>query len=232
MAQSESTTVNVSADNTQLQPTTPPLTETMSAQAIQPTDQLPLKGRNLHALGAMKAPAQAATHGNAVGYGIGAGMAGGIAGASAKSPAPSAKMTMRPLIVTPEDESAARATLNRSLPSGLPAVSAVSASHHLLALDATGALFLSEDSGAIWEPISQPWTGRAIHISISREIAAHAPEIPANALAQTPSNAAAVPSQPTPAPARFEIVTEKGVSWTSADGRIWTTKGQKPGPAR
>jgi len=227
---SEAATVNVAADNAPLQPSTAPITQTMSAQTVQPTEQLPLQGRNFHALGAAKAAPKSAPQSGAVGYGVGGAMANGVgrsAIASAKSPASFANKA--PLIVTPDDESAARNALQKTLPSGLPAISAVSAGHHLLALDSTGAVFLSEDSGAVWEPIPPSWTGRALTVSLSRPTAAPQPQGTANGL---PSNAPVDSLQPIAAPSQFEIVTDTGVTWTSPDGRIWKTKGQKVESAR
>jgi hypothetical protein len=141
------------------------------------------------------------------------------ASAPAKSPAAFAKMPPRPLVITPEDETAARVTLHKTLPSGLPAVAATSASHHLLAIDSAGTLFLSEDSGVVWEPIPQPWTGHATELRFSPA----APGPPAAIAGAAPADAASGAAY-APLPAFFEIVTESGIHWTSTDGRTWKTK--------
>ena len=238
LAQSETQTVNVSADHAQIQTEIPPVTETMSAQVVQPKDQIELKSRNVQPLGA----AQPAPKGNVSGSGAAGGMARGVGGslhgaavgrpaASAGAPARPAvsfaKMAPRPLAVTPEDEAAAHNVLGKTLPSGLAAIAAASASHHLLAIDSAGALFLSEDAGAVWEPVSAQWTGRAVQV-----LAPQAAPAQMNGMAVTGKTAADASSQPAPAPPApstpsaplFEIVTDQGVHWTSSDGRVWKTK--------
>jgi hypothetical protein len=195
----------------------------MSAQVVQPENQVKLKSRSIASLGTMRAPPKRAAAGGGSDGGMAAGAGGSIragavgssaayGGTLAKSPAMLGKMAQSPLIVTPEDESAARATLQKALPSGLPAVAAAAASHHLLAIDAAGSLFLSEDAGIVWESVARQWTGRAIRISFS----------PASATAAaSPSGASDASSAAAPAPSRFEIVTDRGLTWTSIDGRSW-----------
>jgi photosystem II stability/assembly factor-like uncharacterized protein len=129
-------------------------------------------------------------------------------------------MAPRPLTVTPEDEAAARNTLGKTLPSGLPAIATAAASHHLLAVDAAGSVFLSEDAGAVWEPVSAQWTGKAVLVLPPQT----APDqsgglaIAGRATTDAPSQAAA------PRSALFEIVTDQGIHWTSSDGRVWRAK--------
>jgi len=224
-----SQTVSVSAENALLEAATTPLTEDMSTQIAVPTDQVKLKGRNVQSLHrAQAAPKSTAIAGGA-GNGLSAGAAGGVPGGIARTPAPTSarssfsRMVPAPLIVSPEDESAARSTLQKTLPSGLPAVSAVSASHHLLALDSAGTLFISEDAGAVWEPAAQPWTGRAVSIAISPPTATLAPQNPAKSHTETPP-ASIAPPRPSNLPVLFEIATDKDAYWTSLDGRNWKTK--------
>ena len=50
------------------------------------------------------------------------------------------------------------------LPSGLPAVSIAAAGHVMLAIDNAGTLFLRDDSGSAWEPVTKQWTGRAVTV--------------------------------------------------------------------
>ena len=235
LAKSEAETVNVAADSAQIQQETPPVTATMNAQVVQPTDQLKLKSRSVQPPGAMHPAPNGTAASGGTGNGMSHGLAGSIhggaagrpvasAGAPAKSPAAFAKMAPRPLAVTPEDEAAAHNVLGKTLPSGLAAIAAASASHHLLAIDSAGALFLSEDAGDVWEPVSAQWTGRAVQI-----LAPQAAPALTNGMAIAGKAAADASSQPAPAPSApfaplFEIVTDQGVHWTSGDGRIWKTK--------
>jgi len=90
----------------------------------------------------------------------------------------------------------AAATLK--LPSGLPVVSSALAPHTSLAIDLAGALFLSRDAGKRWEPVERRWTGRAIEVHVPRNLGGAAPV--------------------------FELITDDGSTWTSADGVTWTPK--------
>ncbi len=115
---------------------------------------------------------------------------------------------------------AAEAAIN--LPSGLPAISTAAGAHRMLAIDKTGALFLSEDAGNSWVRVLQQWTGHAV--SVRRHIAP-------GALAAAPAAAQpeAVPgiSGGAPAdasPALFEILNDKDQMWLSTDGRLWIAK--------
>jgi xanthosine utilization system XapX-like protein len=87
------------------------------------------------------------------------------------------------------------------LSNGAMAVSAAVTLHQTLALDGTGALFLSEDGGLHWEPVAQQWTGRAIEVRTTR--------------------AASGPAAP---PVTFELMNEAGLTWVSADGKAWKAK--------
>jgi hypothetical protein len=50
------------------------------------------------------------------------------------------------------------------LPSGLNTVSSAAAVNRMVALDAAGGLFLSQDGGARWTPVTQTWTGKAVEV--------------------------------------------------------------------
>ena len=226
--QSGAQTVDVTAENAQLQTATPPLTVTMSAQEVQSEDQLKLKSRKVQPLSAAhsapKSPAASGGMGNGAVHGLAGSVRSEAAGRPAASPAAFAKMAPRQLTVSPEDETAAHNALGKILPSGLPAIATASASHHLLALDSAGALFLSEDAGAVWEPVSTQWTGRAVLVLAPQTAPNQASglAIAGRAAAGQPSQGAAAPAAPPPA--LFEIVNDQGIHWTSGDGRIWKTK--------
>jgi hypothetical protein len=103
----------------------------------------------------------------------------------------------RPMVLT----SALAGIGGLKLPNGTMPVSAAVASRQTLALDTAGALFLSEDAGLHWEPVTQQWTGRAIEV---RKVKA--------------ASDAAAPAE------AFELMNEAGLTWTSADGRGWKAK--------
>jgi len=87
------------------------------------------------------------------------------------------------------------------LPGGVRAVSAAVTLDRTLAVDPTGALFLSEDAGLHWEPITQQWTGRVLEVRATK------------------------PASDPAAPALgFELMNEAGLTWTSMDGKVWKAK--------
>jgi hypothetical protein len=88
------------------------------------------------------------------------------------------------------------------LPGGLGAVSFATARQRALALDKSGALFLSQDAGNNWEPIARQWTGRAVLVRAVQDFSGSAP----------------------PSASVFELVNENGLIWVSPDGRSWTAK--------
>ena len=92
-----------------------------------------------------------------------------------------------------------------ALPSGLPAVSTVTARNRTLALDGSGSVFLSEDSESRWESVAKQWTGRAVAVRVQPAPGANDGATPAT-------------------PAIFEIVNDQGQIWISTDGRIWKAK--------
>ena len=106
------------------------------------------------------------------------------------------------------------------LPSHLPALSTISNARHKLAIDTVGALFRSEDAGVTWQPVPPQWTGRAVKVSLAlspnKQMAARdtRPVTPPPAAAKS---AVAVPVQP----AGFELTTDTGDFWISADGQVW-----------
>jgi hypothetical protein len=92
------------------------------------------------------------------------------------------------------------------LPSGLAAVSTVSAQKLVLALDKAGSVFLSEDSGGHWENVVRQWSGRAVAV-------------------RTQPAEQTIPSSATPSYiANFEIVNDQGQVWVSTNGRTWKAK--------
>lgn len=121
------------------------------------------------------------------------------------------------------DAIAARNALHARLPNGSVAISTAAAQHRLLAVDAAGALFLSNDSGKTWESVPRQWTGQAVEVRLAatgdRLIAPASPEPPATAGAA--ANTAVLPPAP---PALFEIVNDSAAVFASADGKTWKAK--------
>jgi hypothetical protein len=89
------------------------------------------------------------------------------------------------------------------LPGGA-ALSAASAASRVLAVNATGTLYASDDRGAHWQPVPTQWTGRAVLV---RSVAVGVKD----------------GAQPEPK-AQFELVNDKAQVWVSIDGKTWTAK--------
>jgi hypothetical protein len=89
-----------------------------------------------------------------------------------------------------------------ALPSGVPVLSVASWAARTIAIDTSGALFLSEDQDRHWTRVATQWTGRAVRV---RNRQADTKDAALQALPVT----------------RFELVNDKLQSWTSADGKTW-----------
>jgi hypothetical protein len=92
-----------------------------------------------------------------------------------------------------------------ALPSGMPALSVASGAGRTIAIDTSGALFLSEDQDSQdwhWTRVATQWTGRAVRV---RNL-------------QVGTNDAALQALPV---TRFELVNDKLQSWVSTDGKTW-----------
>ena len=92
-----------------------------------------------------------------------------------------------------------------ALPNGATALSVASAAGRTIAIDASGALFLSQDGGGHWQSVASQWTGRAVLVRNT----------------QASDQLATLQAKSVP---RFELVTDKLETWTSADGKTWTAK--------
>jgi hypothetical protein len=89
------------------------------------------------------------------------------------------------------------------LPSGLAALSIATARHRTVAIDQAGALFVRQEPGGEWEPVTRQWTGRALHV---------------RALPAWPGNAASAPPPPA---GLFDLENDNHLVWTSQDGKTW-----------
>jgi hypothetical protein len=117
----------------------------------------------------------------------------------------SAPLSMGQYMAAPEAKTA-------PLPSGLTVLSTVTAQNHTLAIDQSGALFLSEDSGSHWEAVARQWTGRAMELRLQQ---------PGTGSPAAAAPAGSVPVAP-PLPATvFEIVNDQNLVWASMDGKTW-----------
>jgi hypothetical protein len=107
------------------------------------------------------------------------------------------------------------------LPSGLALASIASSGHLLLAVDKSGTLFLTQDSGVTWRQVARQWSGRAILVrtrNLADRRAVTTPSAPS-------ASASSAESPAPPAPSIvFEVVNERNQVWQSADGLVWTAK--------
>ena len=112
------------------------------------------------------------------------------------------------------------------LPSHLSALSVVSDVSQTLAIDTSGKLFFSND-GTSWQPIEPQWTGRAVKLRLapsqspSQKTADKDTASTNMSHGRTESMGGSIASRH---PAVFELITDTGVIWTSADGQNWKEK--------
>jgi len=109
------------------------------------------------------------------------------------------------------------------LPSGLTAIATATAEHLTLAIDRSGALFRTEDSGTNWERVDTQWSGRAVLVRALKAPGSNAAGSSSSGGAEhgiisTASNGASAPA------AVFEILNDQGQVWFSTDGRNWKAK--------
>jgi hypothetical protein len=126
------------------------------------------------------------------------------------SPAPRREMALKSAVGTGYGFGAGSAlsadkAKSTMLPNGTSALSVATSQGHTIAIDATGALFLSEDAGKSWVPIARQWTGRAFLVR-TREV----PPVPGVASAQQVVG--------------FELVNDKLETWASQDGKTWVAQ--------
>jgi hypothetical protein len=106
------------------------------------------------------------------------------------------------------------------LPSGQPAVSSASADHRTLAVDKSGELFFSEDSGATWHKVKRQWAGRAILVRRHASAVDTTEATPAPETGQSPATLGSLSHPETV----FELVNDQNQVWISEGGKIWTAK--------
>ena len=106
------------------------------------------------------------------------------------------------------------------LPGGMRAVSTASADHRTLAIDESGELFLSEDSGRTWHKVKRQWDGRAILVRRHANAVDTTGATPAPETGENPATLGCL-SQPETV---FELVNDQNQVWISVDGKTWTAK--------
>ena len=114
------------------------------------------------------------------------------------------------------------------LPSGLIAISTVSARQLSLAIDRLGYVYLSQDSGSHWDPVNRQWDGRAIVVRIQHNVqpaGVRTQEPKAGSTQNEPKESTAdALAEPFTPPAIFEIINDCGQVWVSTDGKTWNAK--------
>jgi photosystem II stability/assembly factor-like uncharacterized protein len=114
------------------------------------------------------------------------------------------------------------------LPSGLIAISTVSARQLSLAIDRLGNVYLSQDSGSHWDPVNRQWDGRAIVVRIQHNVqpaGVRTQEPKAGSTQNEPKELTAdALAEPFTPPAIFEIINDGGQVWVSTDGKTWNAK--------
>jgi hypothetical protein len=109
------------------------------------------------------------------------------------------------------------------LPSHLPAGSSISRGKQELAIDTAGALFRSEDAGVSWQPVPRQWKGRAVAVTVTSS--SDQPVAAKETSTASSSKVAAKTSLTTSAQSSvFELTTDEGDLWVSADGKTWKRK--------
>jgi hypothetical protein len=84
-----------------------------------------------------------------------------------------------------------------TLPGNSKPVSFVVKGKTVVAADAMGALFLSDDEGKNWQPVKGKWKGKVVRVVSPANVPGHADAV-------------------------FQITTDPASTWVSADGRKWS----------
>jgi Putative zinc-finger len=242
LPQSASATVALTPDNGQSAVSRPPLTATISEQSIVPLNQNALQIEPQQEL-KMQPPHTQRAMGGAMAKAATAGTRRSGVQSAASHIQPGEDVTLSAGVAPANSEVMyfgsgvhagalsnadlvlARRAMRSVLPDGLTAVSTAAAQQHLLAVDATGAVFLSNDSGRNWESVVPQWTGRAIEVRANPVTQANqAANRDAITVSPAGKSAANAPLAKPAIPAFFEIVNDSASIWTSTDGKTWKAK--------
>jgi hypothetical protein len=93
------------------------------------------------------------------------------------------------------------------LPGKAAATTLVVKNGRILALDASGTLYLSRDAGRRWKKIRAVWTGSIVHLGVNSETA--------SSDLKTAKEASGIATQ------LFELTASDGAVWVSNDGAHW-----------
>ena len=102
-----------------------------------------------------------------------------------------------------------RARAQRPLPSKLSVAITLENGGHTLAVDSAGALFVSKKAGARWKDVKQQWSGKIVALTVT----------PAGADKAKQSDTGSATAAST-----FQLTTESGAVWVSADGMHWNAR--------
>lgn len=128
------------------------------------------------------------------------------------------------------DDFLAGKAMQTVLPTGSHPAAAVAVRQRVLAMDPSGALYLSrnvpsQNAGILWLPVTQQWTGRATSLRIftaQPDTAQPADGKTPAAVDQISPVAGSAPARDTGAPRPlFELTTDQGARWFSEDGNTW-----------
>ena len=108
------------------------------------------------------------------------------------------------------------------LPSKMPPISIASAGKTMLAIDRSGAVFRSQDSGATWQSVAKQWTGRAMIVRAPVALGNQS-ESERTASADSTQGGSGGGGAWTIGSV-FELLNDQSQVWHSADGVTWTAK--------
>jgi hypothetical protein len=151
--------------------------------------------------------------------GISQSISGGSAAGYSDTPSSRPAATFGP--IQGFSNAAGLAAVPLRLPSGLAVTSIASIGKLLIAIDKTGAVFLTQNSGVTWQPVAHQWTGRAVRVRTHNLADRRAIAEP---FASTASKPSAEPSDAVAGSEVFEVVNEKNQVWQSADGLAWQAR--------
>jgi hypothetical protein len=112
---------------------------------------------------------------------------------------------------------AAQAEMAPQLASRLPTAARVARGRRVLLMDAAGTLFLSRNGGKSWKKVKPLWVGKVAQIALANRAASSG--VDADDLKRK-----AEPATAPNAPVVFQITTESGAVWVSADGTRWQVR--------
>jgi photosystem II stability/assembly factor-like uncharacterized protein len=111
----------------------------------------------------------------------------------------------------------------RSLPSKLAAVAMATIGRRMVAMDAAGAVFASDDGGKHWKTVVRQWSGVAVNVRTQTAAASDLEGSTGAKVLDQGRTATGAVAKSLPE-MHFELVTDTGAIWTSIDGRQWRAR--------